>query len=647
MKTEFAVISPSTALTGKFKEVIGKRRLACSVIQASQDNAVPAAQNLVKQGVRVIISRGNTAQVLRQTLNIPVIDEKHTFFDCFLCYQKARKISERIAFLSTSDGFTEILEKSKEFLEGAYICPMNLQMGWEYIEKRLRELEAMGIQVVVGGLTLEKIAVSLGFSYIMTEADYDSVNAALDEALYQLEMDRERRHHQRQLEQRYEMINSIMNCASDGIFSVDRDGILLNANEHAKKLLPGLLTGKRVEKELFKRYFLPVLQSGEKMRDELISIGQNSLVLNIAPITVEEAVHGAVATVWRQTDIQKAEQKIRRRLMVSGYISDKTFDDIIGTSPAMEETKALARRYAKVDSTVLLLGETGTGKEVFAQSIHNASARKDAPFVAINCAAFPASILESELFGYVKGAFTGAKNEGKAGVFELAHSGTIFLDEISETPLEVQLKLLRVIQERKVNRLGDDRLISVDVRIIAASNRNLEQLVREGKFREDFYYRICVLELHIPPLDARKGDISQLARYFLKNSSYPERKITEEALLYLKNMSWHGNVRQLSNMIERLSVICDSETITEEMVIRAAEGFKGYREAQTEKKEEKQSGKSALTEEELLRRTLCQCRGNRDLAAKRLGISKTTLWRKMKKIQEKEPKFFELVQYGQ
>lgn len=647
MKTEFAVISPSTALTEKFKEVLGKRRLACSVIQASQDNAVPVAQNLVKQGVRVIISRGNTAQVLRRTLNIPVIDEKHTFFDCFLCYQKARKISERIAFLSTSDGFTEILEKSKEFLEGAYICPMNLQMGWEYIEKRLRELAAIGIQVVVGGLTLEKIAVSLGFSYIMTEADYDSVNAALDEALYQLEMDRERRCHQRQLEQRYEMINSIMNCASDGIFSVDRDGILLNANEHAKKLLPGLLTGKRVEKELFKRYFLPVLQSGEKLRDELISIGQNSLVLNIAPITVEEAVQGAVATVWRQTDIQKAEQKIRRRLMVSGYISDKTFDDIIGTSSAMEETKALARRYAKVDSTVLLLGETGTGKEVFAQSIHNASSRKDAPFVAINCAAFPASILESELFGYVKGAFTGAKNEGKAGVFELAHSGTIFLDEISETPLEVQLKLLRVIQERKVNRLGDDRLISVDVRIIAASNRNLEQLVREGKFREDFYYRICVLELHIPPLDARKGDIPQLARYFLKKSSCPERKITEEALLYLKNMSWHGNVRQLSNMIERLSVICDSEMITEEIVMRAAEGFKGCREAQTEKKEEKQFGKSPLTEEELLRRTLCQCRGNRELAAKRLGISKTTLWRKMKKIQEKEPKFFELVQYGQ
>lgn len=653
---EFAVISPSTALTKRFEEALSKRKLACSVIQASQENAVPAARMLAQKGVRAIISRGNTAQVLRRAMTIPVIDEKHTFFDCFICYRKAREISDKIAFLSTSDGFTRILEKSRVFLEGACICPLDLQKGQDYIEGRLKELVGMGIQVVIGGLSLEGMAVSLGLSYIMTEADYDSVNEAIDEALYQLDIDRERRQHQRQLEQRYEMINSIMNCASDGIFSVDQTGRLLNANENARKLLPGLLNKEKIERGLFHKYFLPVLQSGERLTDELINVSQNSLVLNIAPVTVEKAVHGAVATVWRQTDIQKAEQKIRKRLLASGYVSDKTFDDIIGSSTAIEKAKALAKKYAGVDSTVLLLGETGTGKEVFAQSIHNASARREAPFVAINCAAFPASILESELFGYVKGAFTGAKNEGKAGVFELAHRGTIFLDEISETPLEVQLKLLRVIQERKVNRLGDDRLISIDVRIIAASNRNLERLVRQGRFREDFYYRICVLELHIPSLDARKEDIPELARYFLKNLRLPERKITGKALKRLEAMNWSGNVRQLGNMMERLAVMCDSEAITEELVMQAAGKFEGEsrtgllsgngpgREPAWERDGET-CEKEGPSEAELIRKALRECRGNREMAAERLGISKTTLWRRMKKIREKEPGFFELIRY--
>lgn len=198
------------------------------------------------------------------------------------------------------------------------------------------------------------------------------------------------------------------------------------------------------------------------------------------------------------------------------------------------------------DGTVLITGETGTGKELFAQSIHNYSSRSKAPFVAINCAALSPSVLESELFDYVKGAFTGALSEGKAGIFETAHRGTIFLDEIGELPIDIQAKLLRVIQEKEIVRIGDTRVIPIDVRIIAATNRDLEEEVRLKHFRSDLFFRLNVLTLRLPTLDGRREDIPFLSRFFLAQKKTPH-EFTEDALAYLQGFPWPGNIRQLRN----------------------------------------------------------------------------------------------------
>lgn len=646
MRVEFAVISPSSTMTSKFKKILAQRKIDCPVIQASQNDATPIAEELIRQGIKIIISRGNTARMLRKKLEIPVIEEKHTFFDCYIGYQNALKISHNIAFLATSDSFLKILKKSKPLLPYARICPIDAQKSEAHIQAEIEKLANMGIEVAIGGISLRDTVTRYGIQYVMTETDEDAVNDAIEEALYHLNIEDERLRKNQELKRRHEMIQAVMNCTSDGIFSVDQDGIVTNINENARRMLPELTPGHPVDRILKGGFFDSTLKHGETLSNMLINTRKAPLILNLAPVCINDSVIGATATVQYQHEIQRMEQKIRHSLLTSGHVSNLTFDDIIGSSPALQSAKALAQRCAAVDSTVLILGETGTGKELFAQSIHNASKRRAAPFVAINCAALPASVLESELFGYVKGAFTGARSEGKPGMFELAHNGTIFLDEISETPPEVQLKLLRVIQERKVIRLGDDRVTSVNVRIIAASNKDLMELVQNGEFREDFYYRICVLELQVPTLDQRKEDIPELVRYFLKNPKLPAKNITDGALAVLMEQSWRGNIRQLSNMVERLAVICDTETITAELVAHTVLKAR-QRTDNTAPLRNLLRAEPAQTEREWIRVVLQQNQGNRERSAKQLGISTTTLWRKMKRIQESEPGYFDLVQYKQ
>lgn len=231
-----------------------------------------------------------------------------------------------------------------------------------------------------------------------------------------------------------------------------------------------------------------------------------------------------------------------------------TFDDIIGESQAINKTKSMAEFVAEGISSILIYGETGTGKELFAQSIHNASNRRNKPFVALNCGAIPASLIESNLFGYEEGAFTGAKKGGSPGVFEQANEGTIFLDEISEMEFSLQTKLLRVLQEREIVRIGGYKPLKVDVRVIASTNKDLKELIAEGKFRQDLYYRLNVVQIKIPGLRERQGDIPLLARYYVNkyNQSFGKfiENIAREAEKVLEDYTWPGNVRELQNCIE-------------------------------------------------------------------------------------------------
>jgi len=289
-------------------------------------------------------------------------------------------------------------------------------------------------------------------------------------------------------------------------------------------------------------------------------------------------------------------------------------------------TIALAKQYAQTDHTVLIVGETGTGKELVAQSLHNHSARAGCPFVAVNCAALPGSLLESELFGYVSGAFTGASSKGKPGLFEQAYGGTIFLDEITEIEPHIQTKLLRVIQEKEVMRLGSDTITPFDVRIIAASNKDIPPLLDSGKFRADLYYRLNVLMLNLPPLRERQEDIPRLCRYFLKlhtSQTIPVPSFTPGALRQLCAWPWRGNIREMQNVMTRIAATIKGHQVEENTVRSLLEGTTLLSIAN-----------NFSQEEETIRKALAESGGNKTKAAASLGMSRTTFWRKMREIDQ-------------
>ncbi|MCI7304481.1 MAG: sigma 54-interacting transcriptional regulator [Clostridiales Family XIII bacterium] len=368
--------------------------------------------------------------------------------------------------------------------------------------------------------------------------------------------------------------------------------------------------------------------------DQLEDPSQYTLViLNKLPVIVHGEEQGSVISVKKVSEIQELRHKTRKHLYVQGLWAEHYFADIKGTSKAITAAKEKAEIYAKYDSAVLISGETGTGKELFAQSIHNTSRRKTQPWVPVNCASLPENLIESELFGYAKGAFTGANKEGKMGFFELADGGTIFLDEISEIPITTQSKLLRVIQEGDVIRVGGDKIIHVDIRVICSSNKNLLQLIREGKFKEDLYYRLCVLELKLPPLRERKEDIKDLAYALLNKFNHQHDKyitsIAPQALQVLENLPLYGNVRELSNIIERTVILCEKSSI-DETFLRETIDSSALTAAPISAAS---SGKLKDLQKEVILSTLEQCGGNKAAAARALGIDPSTLWRKMKKYE--------------
>jgi transcriptional regulator with PAS, ATPase and Fis domain len=312
------------------------------------------------------------------------------------------------------------------------------------------------------------------------------------------------------------------------------------------------------------------------------------------------------------------------------------FEDIIGETHQVNKIKEIAKLASKSNSSVLIIGESGTGKELYAQAIHNASERRDKPFVAINCAAIPSNLLESSFFGYEKGSFTGALKEGQSGFFEQANGGTLFLDEISEMKFDLQSKLLRVLQEREVKRIGSDKSIPLDIRIISATNKDLSKLISENEFRLDLYYRLNVIDINLPPLRLIKEDIPILANYYIKKMSRSFGKliegIDEEAIEILSNYTWPGNVRELVNVIEKAFIInSDSNFITKDHLPERIRNE--LKEIESNELRNKSLGLALQDyEKKIIEKTLQNCNNSRVKASEKLGISTTTLWRRMKEL---------------
>lgn len=375
------------------------------------------------------------------------------------------------------------------------------------------------------------------------------------------------------------ILNTILETVYDGILVVDSEGFIKLVSKAYCKFL-GVkeeeVIGKHVTEVIENTRMHIVAKTGIPEIAHIQKIKGNYMIATRMPIFRDGKVIGVVGKVlFRNINeleelhnkIKNFEEEIKRykgeleKLNKASY----SFENIIGSSAKTFEAKKLAMKASLTDSNILLIAESGTGKEIFSHAIHKNSKRCYGPFVKVNCAAIPRELLESELFGYEDGAFTGAKKGGKIGKFELADSGTIFLDEIGDMPLEMQAKLLRVIQEREIEKIGRSSPKKVDVRIIAATNKNLEELVLQGKFREDLYYRLNVITINLPPLRERKRDIIDLANYYLNQFSIKYNKniesFSKEALKYLVDYDWPGNIRELMNVIERAVNIIDEEKI--------------------------------------------------------------------------------------
>ena len=347
-------------------------------------------------------------------------------------------------------------------------------------------------------------------------------------------------------------LNILLQSIDVGIIGVNRFGVITSYNKSAEEITAyssEKVLGEDANKIFNKIPFQKVLNDSKAVVDKIIKLDNSSIIATINPIIKFDSIYGAVAIIKKLSDTVKKQNKLRAQLIDKGHVAQYTFKDIIGKSKTLQKAKKIAKRMADSNSTILLTGESGTGKELFAQAIHNSSTRKKQQFVATNCATFPKNLLESELFGYEKGAFTGAKKDGKMGLFELAHQGTLFLDEISEMPFELQSRLLRVLEQKEIMRIGGDSVININVRIIAATNKDLKKMVEKGEFREDLYYRLSVLPLKIAPLRDRIEDIFSLINSLKKELS-ANFKLSSNVRELFADYYWPGNVRELRNYLE-------------------------------------------------------------------------------------------------
>ncbi|MBZ2174130.1 sigma 54-interacting transcriptional regulator [Schnuerera sp. xch1] len=623
-------VSTAKLAAEKFEEEI-------TILQGSMAEGVRLAKQLEDLGYDVIIARGGTQILLMQSsINIPILSVPITPVDVFEAINEAEKISEDIS-LVVSDNMISAIE-SYIRISGRDFKMFQVKNELE-VEQKIKKLAEEGKKVIVGLGIIAKYAPLYGLTPIVIKSGKEAFISTIKEAKRITIATRKEKKGK-------ERIKAIIEHSYEGIICIDKKGYITIFNDSARKLLKyhhNKLIGKKIG------FILPELQledtlfSGITETEVIKNLKGTKFMISKIPIVVDNEIVNTVAILRDIDEIQKAEEKIRQDIAITGHCAKYTFDDVIGCSEATKETIRIGKEYAKVNSTVLIEGETGTGKEIIAQSIHKHSNRSNKPFVAVNCAALPENLLESELFGYAPGAFTGADRKGKRGLFEQAHTGTIFLDEISEMNQLLQGRLLRVLQEKQVMRVGDNKLIPIDVRVIAATNKNLHTLVSSGKFRDDLYYRLNVLRMKLVPLRNRREDIPYLLNYFIKIYCDKLGKNTmtfsSEATEYLSKYSWPGNVRELRNFCERLTVMTTKTKILLEDITNQVLNIE-VNHNKRDKPIDIFRANNNLFEHTLnldnmekvnIKLALRDSNGSIMNAAKELGISRTTLWRKMKK----------------
>lgn len=632
MRNEIVWFTTHLPNVEKLNRFFAEHNLDISAYYSPIEEIYDSIHRLIEtSGLKVAIIRGGLTSEIKKHVSIPVVHVGQMFIDFYNLFPEIENRSKKAALIgwySEVKGLSDFLKKNSRNIEYIDLRNYSFTNYMEYVTEQIQRLKNEGVDLIVGGGAVMEIASRFGINtmYIGLLDDETILNTA-SEAQYQLRLLKEQ-------ESRFEFINSIFNCISEGIIAVNSEWEITNLNPIAAKLIgaqpPGCY-GEPLNHYLDLESLRLKLKEGKRVENQIISLSDKRLVLSAVPSVIHDETVGVVMTLQQIDAIHSIEKKLRSESAEKGLLAKKSLDDIIGHNPNLLALKRKAKRYAVTDSTVLITGESGVGKELFAQGIHNQSPRRHAPFVAINCAALPENLLESELFGYVRGAFTGAKSEGKAGLFELANTGTIFLDEISETSLNVQIRLLRVLQEKSVIRIGGSSIIPLDVRVIAATNRNLREDIQAKRFRQDLYYRLCVLPLHIMPLRERREDIMEIIYYMFRSKGKTEIRFSDQAEKVLTDYDWPGNVRELTNFVERILVLHGSgKDYIMKREVKEALFVYGEEESLTDTAEE-ETGAETDTERAVLLKALQDNNWSRKKTAKQLGISTTTLWRKLKK----------------
>ncbi len=625
MKKTIGFIVPNEEIEKKIYELFPERleRKELILERFDPDNMVPQALRLEKRGAKAIIARGGMYHHIVNDVNVPVMHLKMNALDILYAIKKASRMESHLTLI-LSDEVHFACSDWGEVLG----CEIDLNRF-----STLHELDELleGIDdrkmhtVIVGAVVTCRKAAAKGFRTVFVDSRKETLQEAVgyvDKMLDDLENQLKRR----------ELSDTITDNVHDAIIAVDSSGDIILFNKNARKMF-----GKRSEDMLGKSirgifpevdFIYELLKDKGLKREKIVHMNKLTATVKASAITIDGEVNGAVCTFQDITKLQNLEKRIRFELNKKGLTAKFTFDWVVAEDEIMKKTVDRAKRLSETDSTIMIYGESGTGKEIIAQSIHNSSERGRSPFVAVNCAALTESLLESELFGYEDGAFTGARKGGKPGLFELAHGGTIFLDEINSIPLNMQSKLLRVLEEKEVMRIGSDYIIPLDIRIIGAANEDLMDKVVRDEFRRDLFYRLNVLELRIPPLRNRKDDIIPLFNAFIDelaegNDEIPEPD--EEFKKMLLNHKWLGNVRELKNIAERYFIFKDDRVNPTELF-----GSAGISGAEMLENTDVSLKDINRTIEKMVIETLLSRGKTKTEAAEILGISRTALWKKLK-----------------
>ncbi|WGS53084.1 propionate catabolism operon regulatory protein PrpR [Paraburkholderia sp. D15] len=701
--TSFPALPPTTSRPGVALVSISRLQSLCETVapryaeqarffsvREGYGAAVATLQAYVDAGsVDVVLAAGSNGAYLRDNLNVPVVMVKVNGFDVLSAITRATTTwpGAQIGLVLHETISHELADLT----------------GWLKVGLKQRAYRSVDeVRLAVGNLADEGCSVIIGPGMacdVAQQAGLASVFlyslGAVEEAF---ERSVELARVSRQKEAKRERLNTIVGHLRDGVAAFDDAGQLEAVNPAMLELLgvdragdapfggrdPDVAAQVARAVGPWLREMNDRHDPARRIEERIEQIGGRALIVNCVPVMEQGVRSGSVVTVQDALVAQRIDRSLRTSQRPKQLVARHHLDDLVGQSAALERVRRLARAGAAHDATVLLTGESGTGKELVAQGIHNASRRRGNPFVAFNCAALPEGLIESELFGHEEGAFTGARRGGKPGLFEIAHTGTIFLDEIGEMPAALQSRLLRVLQEREVMKLGAGRATPVDVRVIAATHRDLHALVEQGAFRADLYFRLNLLQIELPPLRERRGDVANdvandvalLARHLLKRGALhhglPEAAL-ERILAFLAPLfdgyAWPGNVRELENLLARAAIYLgdgagttgsaasdgssaagakpdampgeDWQAVFPEFgrmrqAAREADtrlalhsrttGLPGNGDAATAKPA---LPRSTPTREDVMR-ALESTGGNRAAASRALGIGRTTLWRLMK-----------------